>query len=777
MSKPIKIQTGSYTRHVLLSGSRGKLRGLWVDTDIDTETLAAAGDVVVGSDGYVADGKGVITTNGSSSRLGVEFPGVGLNVSHSAYVGENLYVKKDLNVKENTHLEGNVKIDGDIDFPENVTFTNINVNNKATINEAGIGKLQAGEATVARDLKVYGNATVVGNLDVLGKLTKIDTENLVVKDNMIEIASGSKDGDGAGLFISGAGADPENKKYGTYVTWSALRERLEIGGDTYVDGKLGVRDGIEVPKITATDITASTVTADNFNGGHFSGSFEGDGSKLEHVKAKIEENTVIRESIIIAPGSSTKVKNTFNTPNVMVSVYEYLNAAETEGSQVYPEVIVHNDQDQSVEIFNPSDTETFRGYVVVTNSGHVVSKDFVNWVDAETYSGSFSGSAGSTVKIAHNLGTVNVIVSLYQNAPLDPFVENGPTGFCQFVSERLWIKDENNIEITLPFDVKEGYCVIAKAGHVLRVLDNANIVEVARVTGKFVSSDGTKELTVRHNFGDMEVLVDVYRYDGSGSKYLYTDKCRVEVPDYDTVKVFCPEATEENPITVDVVVGKAGHVIDASTLQLDEDDLDRLGVHYDTREEPNLGRSFYADERMSAEEIVGRHYVDTLRVGTKETKPVDGYGDDGWGSYIEFKDGTIDSYIAPMQGVDPEIVSRLDNVGNLSIGNELYTKGVKTSSDIRLKDNVRPVEHALEDLKRLTGVKFNWLGTNKEDIGVIAQEVQRVYPELVESTGFGNKEHLSVNYNGLVAVLLESIKELSNKVDYLEKKLENIQCK
>ena len=90
MAKPIKIQTGSYTRHVLLSGSRGKLRGLWVDTDIDTETLAAAGDVVVGSDSYVADGKGVITTNGSSSRLGDEFPGVGLSVSHSAYIGENL---------------------------------------------------------------------------------------------------------------------------------------------------------------------------------------------------------------------------------------------------------------------------------------------------------------------------------------------------------------------------------------------------------------------------------------------------------------------------------------------------------------------------------------------------------------------------------------------------------------------------------------------------------------------------------------------------------------
>ena len=747
MAGPIKVQTGSYTRHVLLSGSRGKLRGLWVDTDIDTETLAAAGDVVVGSDSYIVDGKGVITTNGSSSRLGEEFSGVGLNVSHSAYIGENLYVKG------NSKLKGPVDIEGEINFPENVTFTNITVINTSSIAEANIAKAQIGEGIVARDLKIYGN------LDVVGTLTKLNTTDLTIKDNTVEVASGSKDGNGGGLYIHGANV---------YVTWSAPNNRFEIGGNTYVDGKFEVRDGIETPTGSFTEVSASK---------YIGGFFTGDGSGLKNVRAKIEDSSVIRESIIIAPGSSTTVKNTFNTPNVMVSVYEYLNAAETEGSQVYPEVIVHNDQDQSVEIFNPSDTETFRGYVVVTNSGHVVNKDFVNWVDANTQKFEFSGSAGDKILISHNLGSENVIVTLYRYVDVDPFIENGTKGFCQFLSERVWIKDTNNVEITLPFTIEKGYAVIAKAGHVLRVLDNANIVEVARVTGKFISSDGTKELTVRHNFNDTEVLVDVYRYPRSGSKYLYTDKCKVEVVDQDTVKVYCLEATEENPITVDVVVGKAGHVVDASTLQLGEDDLDRLGVHYDTREAPNLGRSFYADERMSAEEIVGRHYVDTLRVGTKETVPYGGYGEDSWGSYISFTDSAIEGYVSPMQGVDPEIVSRLDNVGNLSIGNELYTKGVKTSSDLLLKDNIRTIDNPLENISKLKGIKFNWIGTDKEDIGVIAQDVQKVYPELVESVGLGSKKHLSVNYNGLVAILLESIKELSNRVDYLEQKIEEIQCK
>ena len=254
---------------------------------------------------------------------------------------------------------------------------------------------------------------------------------------------------------------------------------------------------------------------------------------------------------------------------------------------------------------------------------------------------------------------------------------------------------------------------------------------------------------------------------------MYTDKCSVEVLESDSVAVYCPEATQENPVTIDVVVGKAGHIVDASTLQLGVKDLDRLGVHYDEREAPCLGRSFVADERVSAEEIVGRAYVDTLRVGTKETKPEGGYGDDGWGSYIKFTDGTIENYIAPVQDTEPEIVSKLDNEGNLSIGGELFTKGVKASSDINLKNSIRPIESPLESLEQISGVKFTWNDTNRQDLGVIAQEVQKVYPELVEYTGFLKDSHATVSYNGLVAVLIEAVKELSHRVDNLEKKLEN----
>jgi hypothetical protein len=75
----------------------------------------------------------------------------------------------------------------------------------------------------------------------------------------------------------------------------------------------------------------------------------------------------------------------------------------------------------------------------------------------------------------------------------------------------------------------------------------------------------------------------------------------------------------------------------------------------------------------------------------------------------------------------------------------------------------------------MRGVYHDWIDVNQpqvRQVGVIAQEVQSVYPELVNVGGDG---HLSVNYPKLTAVLLESVKELKAKVmEHSKKKMEKI---
>lgn len=93
------------------------------------------------------------------------------------------------------------------------------------------------------------------------------------------------------------------------------------------------------------------------------------------------------------------------------------------------------------------------------------------------------------------------------------------------------------------------------------------------------------------------------------------------------------------------------------------------------------------------------------------------------------------------------------------------------SSDERLKDNITPIENALDKVSKLGGYEFDWNDKQDvyegHDIGVIAQEVEAVFPELVTDRDNGFK---AVKYEKLVPTLIEAIKELKAEVEYLKNK-------
>lgn len=106
--------------------------------------------------------------------------------------------------------------------------------------------------------------------------------------------------------------------------------------------------------------------------------------------------------------------------------------------------------------------------------------------------------------------------------------------------------------------------------------------------------------------------------------------------------------------------------------------------------------------------------------------------------------------------------------GNLTITGAITASGNITAfSDERLKSNVETIPDALSLVNRLRGVSYDRIDTGDRQIGVIAQEVQKVLPELVfPATDEG---YLSVAYGNITAVLIEAIKELSAQVDSLKK--------
>jgi hypothetical protein len=115
---------------------------------------------------------------------------------------------------------------------------------------------------------------------------------------------------------------------------------------------------------------------------------------------------------------------------------------------------------------------------------------------------------------------------------------------------------------------------------------------------------------------------------------------------------------------------------------------------------------------------------------------------------------------------------QMDMSGNLTMAGT-----VTASSDIRLKDNIEIIQNGLEKVLSLNGVTFT--RKDQEDktkihVGLIAQEVEEVIPEIVSEDNLGMK---SVAYGNIVAVLIEAIKEQQIQIDTLRKEVEDLKNK
>jgi hypothetical protein len=117
-------------------------------------------------------------------------------------------------------------------------------------------------------------------------------------------------------------------------------------------------------------------------------------------------------------------------------------------------------------------------------------------------------------------------------------------------------------------------------------------------------------------------------------------------------------------------------------------------------------------------------------------------------------------------------VFRVSHFGNRTItGNFTASGTVTANSDIKLKTNIKPIENALEKVTKMRGVEFDRIDRNNEhQIGVIAQEIEEIIPEIV-SDNFGTK---AVAYGNITAVLIEAIKEQQTMINNLKQEIEEL---
>ncbi|MCU0637209.1 MAG: tail fiber domain-containing protein [Methanothrix sp.] len=116
-------------------------------------------------------------------------------------------------------------------------------------------------------------------------------------------------------------------------------------------------------------------------------------------------------------------------------------------------------------------------------------------------------------------------------------------------------------------------------------------------------------------------------------------------------------------------------------------------------------------------------------------------------------------------------------------GNVGATGKIPTSSDLRLKTSIEPLNDVLSRIEKIRGVYFDWnevyrsLGgsADRREIGLIAQEVEAVFPEVV--MGWGDKGYLGIDYGRFSTVLVEAVKELNSAIKGLHDRIEHLERK
>lgn len=184
----------------------------------------------------------------------------------------------------------------------------------------------------------------------------------------------------------------------------------------------------------------------------------------------------------------------------------------------------------------------------------------------------------------------------------------------------------------------------------------------------------------------------------------------------------------------------------------------------------NSGSSYWFNTNLGVESF-GDNYIGVLTSNMGETGILFGnsqIGNDGGVVYRPVNTQTDPRTLYFLAGS----VIRMKIYNN---GNAWLQGSLSQNSDSRFKKNISPLSNTLASLEKINGYTYNW---NEEkldtalQIGLIAQEVQKVYPQLVKLNPEGQ---LSVNYIGLIPVLLESIKELAEKNAKLEDAVKKLQ--
>ena len=115
----------------------------------------------------------------------------------------------------------------------------------------------------------------------------------------------------------------------------------------------------------------------------------------------------------------------------------------------------------------------------------------------------------------------------------------------------------------------------------------------------------------------------------------------------------------------------------------------------------------------------------------------------------------------------------VEATGGFISNHEIEAPSFYATSDVRFKKNILPITSALDKVSMLQGVTYTYINSETPRIGLIAQEVEKVVPEVVR-TSKGEEDYKSVEYGNLTSILIEAVKELRSQNELLQQEIASL---
>ena len=229
------------------------------------------------------------------------------------------------------------------------------------------------------------------------------------------------------------------------------------------------------------------------------------------------------------------------------------------------------------------------------------------------------------------------------------------------------------------------------------------------------------------------------------------------------LNLFIPGKTDKGSVVTDVFEPNFSKI---------DDNAESTDLELKRLEKDKLDKGLVSEEYNTAKKIEEK-IKEAKKAGT----------DAGTEANKKLDKGNVQTKYDTAEKIGNEIDKKFDKTGGTIsgavtvtgniIGNTMTLNGLLTANDIylisdkRLKTNLHKIENPLKKLKKINGYTFNWILNNGSSGGVIAQELKEVMPSLVYESG----GYYKVNYNGVIALLIESNKELIKEIEILKGKV------